>query len=283
MAESHYRWFVARARICEAQGDPGRALELLNQAHDLFRPGFFPDIRPIPAVKARVCISQGDLAAAQDWATERGVAADDRLDYMHEFEHLTLVRLLIARHRASPDLEALESALRLLARLRQAAQDNGRAGSILEIRVLEAMVLEAQQRRAQAVDRLLQAWDEVPDPDGYATMFLDEGLPMVSLLEEVARRGVSGHARRLLNVHQGSEGEAEHVGPRPTGPTAGTLSQREFQVLRLLESELSGPEIAQSLFVSHNTVRTHTKHIFNKLAVTNRRAAVVRARELGLL
>jgi LuxR family maltose regulon positive regulatory protein len=283
MAESHYRWFVARARICEAQGDPGRALELLNQAHDLFRPGFFPDIRPIPAVKARVCISQGDLAAAQDWATERGVAADDRLDYMHEFEHLTLVRLLIASHRVSPDVEALESALRLLARLRQAAQDNGRAGSILEIRVLEAMVLEAQQRRAQAVDRLLQAWDEVPDPDGYATMFLDEGLPMVSLLEEVARRGVSGHARRLLNVHQGSEGEAEHVGPRPTGPTADTLSQREFQVLRLLESELSGPEIAQSLFVSHNTVRTHTKHIFNKLAVTNRRAAVVRARELGLL
>jgi LuxR family maltose regulon positive regulatory protein len=73
------------------------------------------------------------------------------------------------------------------------------------------------------------------------------------------------------------------VGPRPTGPTAEALSQRELQVLRLLEGELSGPEIAQQLFVSHNTVRTHTKHIFSKLAVTNRRAAVVRARELGLL
>ena len=61
------------------------------------------------------------------------------------------------------------------------------------------------------------------------------------------------------------------------------LSERELQVLRLLDSELSGPQIARELFVSHNTLRTHTKHIFTKLDVTNRRAAVRRARELGLL
>ena len=45
-------------------------------------------------------------------------------------------------------------------------------------------------------------------------------------------------------------------------------------MLRLLDSELSGPQIARELFVSHNTVRTHTKHIFTKLDVTSRRAAV---------
>ena len=61
------------------------------------------------------------------------------------------------------------------------------------------------------------------------------------------------------------------------------MSDRELQVLRLLDSELTGPEIARELFVSHNTVRTHTKHIFTKLDVTNRRAAVLRARERGLL
>jgi LuxR family maltose regulon positive regulatory protein len=61
------------------------------------------------------------------------------------------------------------------------------------------------------------------------------------------------------------------------------LSERERQVLRLLDSELSGPQIARELFVSHNTLRTHTKHIFTKLAVTTRRAAVRRAAELRLL
>ena len=61
------------------------------------------------------------------------------------------------------------------------------------------------------------------------------------------------------------------------------MSERELQVLRLLDSELSGPQIARELFVSNNTLRTHTKHIFTKLDVTNRRAAVRRAREEGLI
>ena len=54
-------------------------------------------------------------------------------------------------------------------------------------------------------------------------------------------------------------------------------------MLRHLASELSGPEIARELFISHNTLRTHTKHVFTKLGVTSRRAAVARARERGLL
>ena len=66
-------------------------------------------------------------------------------------------------------------------------------------------------------------------------------------------------------------------------PSAESLSDRELQVLRLLDSELTGPQIARELFVSHNTLRTHTKHIFTKLDVTNRRAAVRRARERGLM
>jgi LuxR family transcriptional regulator, maltose regulon positive regulatory protein len=60
------------------------------------------------------------------------------------------------------------------------------------------------------------------------------------------------------------------------------LSERELEVLKLLRSELSGPEIAQHLIVSLNTVRTHTKNIFKKLGVNNRRAAVRRAEELAL-
>ncbi|HJY69563.1 MAG TPA: LuxR C-terminal-related transcriptional regulator, partial [Streptosporangiaceae bacterium] len=58
---------------------------------------------------------------------------------------------------------------------------------------------------------------------------------------------------------------------------------RELDVLRLLGTDLGGPAIARELTVSLHTVRTHTKHIYAKLAVTNRRAAVRRARELGLL
>jgi LuxR family maltose regulon positive regulatory protein len=61
------------------------------------------------------------------------------------------------------------------------------------------------------------------------------------------------------------------------------LSDRELDVLRLLASDLDGPEIARHLVVSLNTVRTHTKHIYTKLGVNNRRSAVSRAHQLGLL
>ena len=61
------------------------------------------------------------------------------------------------------------------------------------------------------------------------------------------------------------------------------LSERELDVLRLLGTDLGGPDIARELTVSLNTMRTHTKSIYAKLGVNNRRAAVRRAAELGLL
>ena len=79
-------------------------------------------------------------------------------------------------------------------------------------------------------------------------------------------------------------GHSDRPHPHPPGRAAEEgLSERELEVLRLLATELSGPEIARQLFVSVNTLRTHTKHIFSKLDVNTRRAAVRRASELGLL
>jgi LuxR family maltose regulon positive regulatory protein len=119
----------------------------------------------------------------------------------------------------------------------------------------------------------------VPEPEAFARIFLDEGPPMVSLLRDAERAGGGDHVARVLRLVVPVEG------PRPgTAPSAiDALSERELDVLRLLDTELTGPEIARALFVSHNTVRTHTKHIFTKLDVTNRRAAVLRAREHGLI
>ncbi|HKO85235.1 MAG TPA: LuxR C-terminal-related transcriptional regulator, partial [Actinomycetota bacterium] len=61
------------------------------------------------------------------------------------------------------------------------------------------------------------------------------------------------------------------------------LSERELDVLRLLRTDLNGPDIARELTVSLHTIRTHTKSIYAKLGVNNRRAAVRRAGELDLL
>ena len=284
MTEGRYRWFVAMGRIADAEGDPQEAITLLDKAEQLYRPGFFPDLRPIAAMKARVWISHGNLSQAADWAHERGVSATDDAGYLSEFDHLTLVRLLIAQHRAHPDPGALGQAVRLLGRLHEAAYTSGRAGSLVEIRMMQALAQDAQGHRSQALQSLGQAWAEAPEPDGYARLILDEGASMVELLRDAERQGVAGdHARRLLSLVKSADPQTPDSVQRPPVSSPDSLSERELQVLRLLDTELSGPQIARELFVSHNTLRTHTKHIFTKLEVTTRRAAVRRARERGLM
>ena len=88
-------------------------------------------------------------------------------------------------------------------------------------------------------------------------------------------------ARALLRA--GTAGPGAGGAPRRRLRSPEALSEREVEVLRLLATDLTGPEIARQLFMSVNTFRTHTRHIFTKLDVTTRRAAVSRAAELGLL
>jgi LuxR family transcriptional regulator, maltose regulon positive regulatory protein len=102
---------------------------------------------------------------------------------------------------------------------------------------------------------------------------------MISLLRAVAKQGTRpGYVRRLLAAVSGTD----HDGPVRQA-LIDPLSERELDVLRLLGSDLDGPAIARELMVSLNTMRTHTKNIYAKLAVTSRRAAVRRAAELDLL
>ena len=97
LPQNRYRWRVAMARIRQAEGDLGGALDLLNEAERLYMGDFFPNVRPVPALRARVWIAQGRLGEALGWAREQGLSADDDLSYLREFEHITLARVLLAR------------------------------------------------------------------------------------------------------------------------------------------------------------------------------------------
>jgi LuxR family maltose regulon positive regulatory protein len=102
---------------------------------------------------------------------------------------------------------------------------------------------------------------------------------MAALLEAAAERGIAAsYVRRLLGAFDKGE-----PGTPVRQDLVDPLSERELDVLRLLATDLDGPDIARQLVVSLNTVRTHTKNIYAKLGVNNRRAAVRRAGELDLL
>jgi LuxR family maltose regulon positive regulatory protein len=115
------------------------------------------------------------------------------------------------------------------------------------------------------------------EPHGHVRVFLDEGPRMVALLREASTRGVAADRSDALLAAAGRRT------PVPVrSPLVEPLSDRELDVLRLLDSDLDGPAMARALFVSVNTLRTHTRNVYAKLGVTSRRAAVRRAEELGL-
>jgi ATP/maltotriose-dependent transcriptional regulator MalT len=139
------------------------------------------------------------------------------------------------------------------------------------------------------------------EPEGYVRVFAEQGPPMVALLRLLtANYPAWTYAQRLLAAAAPrvsvSRASAPPTSPAPltsvraagvpetvAGDVVDPLSERELQVLRLLATDLDGPDVARRLVVSVNTLRTHTRNIYAKLGVNSRRAAVRRARELNLL
>ncbi len=285
--QNRYRRCVVMARIREAQGDLDGAIDLLDEAERLYANAFSPNVRPIPALKTRVWLAQGRLGEALGWAREQGLSAQDELSYLREFEHITLARVLLARYKHDHTDSAIRDAIGLLERLLNAAQEGGRMGSVIEILELQALTHQAQGDSPAAVNPLEQAL-ALAESEGYIRLFLDEGSPMTQLLRETAARGIlPGYTGKLLAGFeaegQSSAGEAPLRITPVSQPLIEPLSQRELEILRLFKTELSGPEIARELVIALSTVRTHTKSIFSKLNVNDRRAAVKRAAELGLI
>jgi LuxR family transcriptional regulator, maltose regulon positive regulatory protein len=199
---------------------------------------------------------------------------------------VTLARLLLSRHRTSGPPSALEDATRLLQRLAAAAEDGQRNGTLIEIRALLALAHDAAGDTAAAVASLRHGVD-LAEPAGYVRVFADEGPAMAALLKVLARaEPSSAYLRRLLAATTQSIPLPTRQTPdgRSTqGALIEPLSERELDVLRLLATDLDGPDIARALHVSLNTMRTHSRNIFRKLQVTSRRAAVRQATELDLL
>jgi LuxR family maltose regulon positive regulatory protein len=277
LPQNRYRWRVAMARIRQAEGNPGGALDLLNEAERLYVSDYFPNVRPVAAVRARVLVAQGELSEALAWARERGLSAEDDLSYLHEFEHITLARVLLARYAAEPAQSSIQEVTRLLERLLRAAEEGQRTGSVIEILVVQALAHQTRDDIPAALASLHRAVT-LAEPEGYVRIFADEGPPLASLLRAVPKQGSApGYVRRLLAAIS----KAEDSTPANNGLIE-PLSARELDVLRLLGTDLDGPDIARNLTVSLNTVRTHTRNVYAKLGVNNRRAAVRRARELNL-
>jgi LuxR family maltose regulon positive regulatory protein len=286
------------ARIKQAQGDLEGALAAVRERQERLadvRPGSWSVV--LAAFEAQLHLARGDVDSAVRWL--RGLGAGEGslrvgvtpqvVVYLGEHLEIAPVQVLIAQGAASGDAAALHRALALLDRLQKKAER-----SELVWLQAKALVLTALARRALGeVEAARSALDQalaLAQPGGHMRLFLDEGPAMADLLRE--RRAdsmTSDYAAALLvaleNRPERGRGKAArlHGGEALRAALPEPLTERESEVLRLLAVGQSNPEIARTLYLEVNTIKTHLKRLYGKLGVHNRVQAVLRARQLGIL
>lgn len=272
------------AWIRHAKGNPEAASEAMEETVNLIpSPNVGSWFYPGLAGHANLLLAHGDLEEAERWTQQRRLGTRDEVSYALENDYLVLVRVLLAK---SDHAEALE----LLGRLEHLADSQSRGGSLIEIRALRALALDATGDR-HAATALLAETISLARPEGYVRVFVHEGPPMARLLRALAATGQEvgprmsrpdrAYRNQILRafepVDSPADGELRVAGaPHP-------LTDRELEVLGLIAAGRRNQEIAADLWVSLDTVKKHVSHILDKLAVTNRTEAVAEGRRLGLI
>ena len=265
--DRHTRGMVAvmRARVLLLEGDPLAAIDSLSAIHAMIeRP---PRHISVPAAlwEAEALLALGDPARSRSALRSAGGSAPD----------LILARAQLELAAGDPG-----AALRALAEFHAEDDEPFMPFSPCQALAVEAIALDALRDEAGALRALERALD-LAEPRGFGHVLLRLGPAVRSLLRRAIEHGTAHRslAGELLASQQRTA-ESNGLSHRPL---LEPLSARELTVLRFLPTMLSNAEIAAELFVSPNTVKTHLKHVYRKLDVTDRRDAVDRARELHLL
>jgi LuxR family maltose regulon positive regulatory protein len=276
---SNYLYLVD---VHQAMGDVEVALGYLGKVKLMRLPGSFSiPIKPLdPQIITRNLLVYRSrpqlfdlLAEAVHWAQTSGLKPDDEFRYEQEYEYLTLGRVLIAQNR-------VEQAIPLLDRLIISAEGAGRNGQLITYLSLQALAHHTLDDTGNALTTLSRAL-ALGEPQSYLRTFVDLGSPMQDLLGIAARRGLApNYVNKLLTafptvtVQPAAQEIRELIEP---------LNERELTILHCLAGRLSNQEIASELYLSVNTVKWYARSIYSKLGVGNRRAAVVKARDLDIL
>ena len=224
-------------------------------------------------------LATGNLNAAVQWVKERGLSIDDKIDNLRELEYLALAHILIAQ-------KQLDDADRLSQRLIENAKAGDRVFVMIEMRLCRALLFKTKEDTAAALKELKLALS-LAEPGGLISIFVSKGKPVADLLQEIAAVKKDDHddtkagfsltyLKKIVLAFKAS------MSPKIEG-LMDPMSERELEVLHLIAAGLSNKDIAEKLFISLNTVKTHTKNINSKLNVNSRTKAVARAKELELL
>jgi LuxR family maltose regulon positive regulatory protein len=264
--------YIGLAKLFVVQGDFDRAFDVLDELEEHGESNPLMVMQAVELFRARLWLAKGQVKIAIQWAQDNDLSSDMEVTITHLDEYIIYVRVLIAQGQ-------LDQADDLLSRMLEMAEKAEWMGKVIEILVLQALAFQAQGRSDSALSSLERALI-LAEPEGYIRTFADEGEPMAHLLRHAASRDfATEYVGKLLGVFEPSVSEQQSS---TTKMLLEPLSERELEVLCLLKTDLSGPEIAGQLSIALTTMRFHTRNIYSKLNVNNRRGAIRKAEELKL-
>ncbi len=275
-----YKWYLLKARLSESKGEFDSALELYNKSECYYFDDPLPDTYPLSALKVRVLIKQGKIHTALEWVKKQHLSIGDALSYLSEFEHITLVRVLIAEYRYFNNNNALSDAKQFIKRLLIEATKGKRTGNIIELYILQALAEDYSGSLELALESLTTAI-KLAETEEYIQIFIDEGVHMHLLLSKLTvDNAYSNYFSKLLEIFEKTMALNES---KQTQMDIEPLTKREQEVLLLIAEGLSNREISEKLFLALSTVKNYNRNLYEKLEVKNRTSAIKKARELGLV
>ncbi|HET9199678.1 MAG TPA: LuxR C-terminal-related transcriptional regulator [Dehalococcoidia bacterium] len=264
--------YLAKVRL--ARGDPEGAVAVADEGEEVARRLGVSHAANLAAARARFWLVAGQLDKAAAWARESGLAVSDDLgaiSHLKELEYLALADVFISQRKVT---EAIE----LLTRLEEASRQAGRGRNLVQIMAKRSVAMAASGNQAGGL-AILRDTLALAQPEGYVRTFIDQGPRMREMLGKLMdggiRLGLEPYARQLYELFPAPAADARGH--------AALLSEREFEVLDLLDRGLSNQQIAEEIVVTEGTVKRHVHNIFQKLDVHSRTQALARARHLNLL
>jgi LuxR family maltose regulon positive regulatory protein len=286
--ELHKQWrdvaameaYITLSRVKQAQDDWDAAQDAMEKAMDLAIRYDEIDIddRMVHMWQARLWIARGDLDLALGWAAGVNLKELTELDTCKEKEPaeyqlrlretIVVTILHIKQKKYSMALDRIDWLL-------EEFTEQGRIETTVELLLLKAEVYYALDDNKNAMAALDQAIT-IAEPAGYIRLFLDRGHPIKILLERASQ---STYVKAILSAFEEPTPKRQPSQQSLIDP----LSERELEVIKLLPTNLTTLEMAEELYISVNTVRSHIKNIFRKLSVHKRSEAVNKARDLELI
>lgn len=225
--------------------------------------------------------------SVNSWAEKQDLRFKEKSTYDWEIqEKLVYARILCRQCSIQADAETrtkLEDFLRFISEQRQVIEGLGWTGVLIEVDVVLALVYQVLRNNTEA-RKALERGMQLAEAENFVRIFVDGGEAMRQLLSQARSAGIrAGYSQKLLDSFESTTTSTQPEKHEHFANLIDPLSEREMDVLRLLNSQLSVPEIANQTHLSPTTIRTHVQNIYGKLGVHRRLEAIQKAKDLKLL